>query len=191
MTDHQHAPISVEEMAHAFEEEVGPVDLSPYAVEDWISLAVFWGMALCVFLQFFTRYVLNNSFAWTEEIAANCLVVVVFLGSVMCVRMMRHIQVDLLYRFLPKHAVRFLEITVDLITIGFFAYITWLMWRYLEVVGDERMVTVDLPRGIVFYTVFAAYALMFIRSAHNFIKDLTGEKTIREQAQESAGAQGI
>jgi len=191
MTDHQHAPISVEEMAHAFEEEVGPVDLSPYAVEDWISLAVFWGMALCVFLQFFTRYVLNNSFAWTEEIAANCLVVVVFLGSVMCVRMMRHIQVDLLYRFLPKRAVRFLEITVDLITIGFFAYITWLMWRYLEVVGDERMVTVDLPRGIVFYTVFAAYALMFIRSAHNFIKDLTGEKTIREQAQESAGAQGI
>lgn len=191
MTDHQHAPISVEEMAHAFEEEVGPVDLSPYAVEDWISLAVFWGMALCVFLQFFTRYVLNNSFAWTEEIAANCLVVVVFLGSVMCVRMMRHIQVDLLYRFLPKRAVRFLEITVDLITIGFFAYITWLMWRYLEVVGDERMVTVDLPRGIVFYTVFAAYALMLIRSAHNFIKDLTGEKTIREQAQESAGAQGI
>lgn len=191
MTDHQHAPISVEEMAHAFEEEVGPVDLSPYAVEDWISLAVFWAMALCVFLQFFTRYVLNNSFAWTEEIAANCLVVVVFLGSVMCVRMMRHIQVDLLYRFLPKRAVRFLEITVDLITIGFFAYITWLMWRYLEVVGDERMVTVDLPRGIVFYTVFAAYALMFIRSAHNFIKDLTGEKTIREQAQESAGAQGI
>jgi len=191
MTDHQHAPISVEEMAHAFEEEVGPVDLSPYAVEDWISLAVFWGMALCVFLQFFTRYVLNNSFAWTEEIAANCLVVVVFLGSVMCVRMMRHIQVDLLYRFLPKRAVRFLEITVDLITIGFFAYITWLMWRYLEVVGDERMVTVDLPRGIVFYTVFAAYALMFIHSAHNFIKDLTGEKTIREQAQESAGAQGI
>ena len=39
-------------------------------------------MALCVFLQFFTRYVLNNSLAWTEEIAINCLVVVVFLGSV-------------------------------------------------------------------------------------------------------------
>ena len=26
-------------------------------------------MALCVFLQFFTRYVLNDSYAWTEEIA--------------------------------------------------------------------------------------------------------------------------
>ncbi|MCX8998320.1 TRAP transporter small permease [Rhizobiaceae bacterium BDR2-2] len=191
MTDQQNAPISVEEMAHAFEEEIGPVDISPYAIEDWIALAVFWGMGLCVFLQFFTRYALNNSLAWTEEIAANCLVLVVFLGSVMCVRMMRHIQVDLIYRFLPKRAVRFLEVSVDLICIAFFAYISWLMWRYLEIVGDERMVTVDLPRGLVFYTVFAAYVLMFLRSFQNFVKDLTGKKTVREQAQEAGGIQGI
>jgi TRAP-type C4-dicarboxylate transport system permease small subunit len=58
-------------------------------------------MALCVFLQFFTRYVLNDSFAWTEEIATYCLVVIVFLGSSMCVRLSRHIQVDFLYRYLP------------------------------------------------------------------------------------------
>ena len=191
MTDKQHAPVSVEEMAHAFEEENSPIDLSPYAVEDWITLAVFWGLGLCVFLQFFTRYVLNDSFAWTEEIAANCLVVVVFLGSVMCVRMFRHIHVDLIYRFVPKAVGRFLELIVDLITIGFFAYITWLMWRYLEIVGDERMVTVDLPRGIVFYTVFAAFALMFLRALHNFIKDITGKKTVREKAQEAVSTQGI
>ena len=121
MTEHPHAPISVEEMAHAFEEEAAPVDLSHHAIEDWVTLAVFWGMGLAVFLQFFTRYVLNNSFSWTEEIAANCLVVVVFMGSVMCVRTMRHIQVDLLYRFLPARAVRVLETVVDVISIAFFA----------------------------------------------------------------------
>ncbi|MBP2550772.1 TRAP-type C4-dicarboxylate transport system permease small subunit [Neorhizobium galegae] len=191
MTEHPHAPISVEEMAHAFEEDAAPVDLSPYAIEDWVTLIVFWSMGLSVFLQFFTRYVLNDSLAWTEEIAANCLVVVVFLGSVMCVRTMRHIQVDLLYRFLPTWAVRPLELVVDIIGIIFFAYITWLMWRYLEIVGEERMVTVDLPRGIVFYSVFAAFALMFVRSAHNLFKDLTGNKTVRQQAQDDLHAGGI
>ncbi len=191
MTEHPHAPISVEEMAHAFEEDAAPVDLSPYAIEDWVTLIVFWSMGLSVFLQFFTRYVLNDSLAWTEEIAANCLVVVVFLGSVMCVRTMRHIQVDLLYRFLPTWAVRPLELVVDIIGIIFFAYITWLMWRYLEIVGEERMVTVDLPRGIVFYAVFAAFALMFVRSAHNLFKDLTGNKTVRQQAQDDLHAGGI
>lgn len=191
MTEHPHAPISVEEMAHAFEEEAAPVDLSHHAIEDWVTLAVFWGMGLSVFLQFFTRYVLNNSFSWTEEIAANCLVVVVFMGSVMCVRTMRHIQVDLLYRFLPTRAVRVLETVVDIISIAFFAYMSWLMWRYLEIVGGERMVTVDLPRGIVFYTVFAAFALMFARSVHNLVKDLTGTKTARQKAQEDINAGGI
>ncbi|WP_137131055.1 TRAP transporter small permease [Rhizobium sp. FY34] len=191
MTEHTHAPISVDEMAHAFEEDAAPVDLSPYAIEDWLTLIVFWGMGLSVFLQFFTRYVLNDSFAWTEEIAANCLVVVVFLGSVMCVRTMRHIQVDLLYRFLPRRAVRPLELLVDMIGIVFFAYIAWLMWRYLEIVGEERMVTVDLPRGIVFYTVFAAFALMFARSVQNLVKDLKGPKTVRELAQDELHAGGI
>ncbi len=159
-----HTPITAEEIAHAFEEEEAPVDLSVYSVEDWVTLLFFWGMALCVFLQFFTRYVLNNSLAWTEEIAINCLVVVVFLGSVWCVRRSRHIQVDVLYHYLPAGLARVLSTAVDIIRILFFAYASMLLWRYVNIVAKERMVTVDLPRSIVFYTVFAAWVLMLLRS---------------------------
>ena len=160
-----HTPITAEEIAHVFEEgEEAPVDLSVYSVEDWMTLAVFWGMALCVFLQFFTRYVLNNSFAWTEEIAINCLVVVVFLGSVWCVRRSRHIQVDVLYHYLPPGVARALSTFVDLVRIVFFAYASLLLWRYVGIVAHERMVTIDLPRSLVFYSVFAAFVLMLLRS---------------------------
>ena len=159
-----HTPITPEEIAHAFEEEEAPVDLSVYSVEDWVTLLFFWGMALCVFLQFFTRYVLNNSLAWTEEIAINCLVVVVFLGSVWCVRRSRHIQVDVLYHYLPAGLARVLSTAVDVIRILFFAYASMLLWRYVSIVAKERMVTVDLPRWIIFYTVFAAWVLMLLRS---------------------------
>lgn len=176
-------PVSVAEMAHAFEDDdAHEVDLSGYGIEDWVTLALFWLMALCVFLQFFTRYVLNNSLAWTEEIAANCLVVIVFVGSAMCVRMGRHIAVDLLYRFLPAGAVRVLQVVVDLISIGFFAYMAWLFWRYIEVVGSERMVTVDLPRGIVFYSVFAAFVLMAMRALQRFVRDLRHGRAVDEDA---------
>ena len=164
MAEEVHTPITAEEIAQVFEEEEAPVDLSVYSVEDWVTLAVFWGMALCVFLQFFTRYVLNNSLAWTEEIAINCLVVVVFLGSVWCVRRSRHIQVDVLYHYLPRGVARVLSIFVDLVRIGFFAYGSLLLWRYVGIVASERMVTVDLPRSIVFYSVFAAFVLMLLRS---------------------------
>jgi TRAP-type C4-dicarboxylate transport system permease small subunit len=159
-----HTSVTGEELAQVFEEDQGPPDLSPFSVEDWVALAVFWGMALCVFLQFFTRYVLNNSFAWTEEIAINCLVVVVFLGSVMCVRLSRHIHVDVLYHYMSAGLARALATFVDLVRIGFFAYACKLLWRYVNIVSRERMVTVDLPRSIVFYTVFAAFVLMLLRS---------------------------
>lgn len=173
--------LTAEELAQAFEEEAAPVDLSRYAVEDWVTLAVFWGMALAVFLQFFTRYVLNNSFAWTEEIAINCLVVVVFLGSAMCVRMSRHIQVDMLYHYIPAPVGRVLALFVDVAVIGFFAYATLLMWRYTGIVARERMVTIDLPRNIVFYAVFAGFLLMFLRAIQSFVNDIRRGYTALER----------
>jgi TRAP-type C4-dicarboxylate transport system permease small subunit len=105
MTPEIHTQVTAEELAQTFEESGhAPVDLSDYAFEDWLALGLFWAMCLAVFLQFFTRYVLNDSFAWTEEIATNCNVALVFVGSAMCVRLSRHIQVDFLYRYLPPRA---------------------------------------------------------------------------------------
>ena len=114
-----HTEITAEELAHAFEEPVPEVDLKQYGVEDWATLAIFWLMAFAVFLQFFTRYVLNDSFAWTEEIATYCLVAVVFLGAAMCVRLGRHIHVDLLFRYLPARVARALAIMIDAIRTAF------------------------------------------------------------------------
>ena len=187
MTTEQHAPISVEEMAQAFEEEAAPVDLSIYAAEDWLTQIIFWGMAVCVFLQFFTRYVLNDSFAWTEEIAANGLVMVVFLGSVMCVRLNRHIQVDFVQRMMPAMVARLLRLVVDIVVIVFFAYMVWLMWRYVSIVGRERMVTINLPRGLVFYSVFAAFGLMLLRAVQRFVMDIIDARSQRERAQDAGG----
>ncbi|GLQ54022.1 TRAP transporter small permease [Devosia nitrariae] len=172
MAQENQSKVTAEEIARAFDEEAAPVSLRRYAPEDWVTLVVFWGMALCVFLQFFTRYVLNNSFAWTEEIAINCLVVVVFLGSVMCVRLSRHIQVDVLYHYISPRIGRMLALFAEVVTIGFFAYASLLFWRYTGIVSRERMVTIDLPRNIVFYAVFAGFALMLVRSVIKFIADI-------------------
>jgi TRAP-type C4-dicarboxylate transport system permease small subunit len=46
------------------------VDLSGTTLEGWVALGFFWILGGTVFYQFFTRYVMNDSAAWTEEIAA-------------------------------------------------------------------------------------------------------------------------
>jgi hypothetical protein len=55
-----------------------------------------------VFYQFFTRYVLNDSAAWTEEIARYLLIGVVFVGAAIGVAKNNHIQVDFFYRYMPQ-----------------------------------------------------------------------------------------
>ena len=159
-----HTPITTEEIAKVFDEVEAPVDLSSHGLEDWATLAIFWVMCGAVFLQFFTRYVLNDSFGWTEEIAIYCLVAVVFLGSAMCVRLNRHIHVDFLYRYLSPGVGRALSTLVDLVRTAFFAYLALLVWRYASIISDERMTTIDFPKGPLFMLVFAAFVLMALRS---------------------------
>jgi TRAP-type C4-dicarboxylate transport system permease small subunit len=181
VTQEIHTQVTPEELAHTFDEAPVEADLKVYSFEDWVTLALFWLMTGCVFLQFFTRYVLNDSYAWTEEIAVNCLIGVVFLGSVMCVRLSHHIQVDVLYHYLPARVTRVMATIVDLVRIGFFAYGSWLMWRYMEIVADEEMVTVALPRNIVFYTVLIAFVLMFLRSIQVFVANMRRGYSVLER----------
>lgn len=159
-----HTPISSAEIAKTFDEVETPIDLSGHGIEDWLTLAIFWVMCGSVFLQFFTRYVLNDSYGWTEEIAIFCLVAVVFLGSSMCVRLSRHIHVDFLYRYLPPTVSRALSTLVDVTRVIIFSYLALLVWRYSSIISDERMTTIDFPKMPFFMLVFAAFVLMALRA---------------------------
>ena len=186
-----HKQITADEIAHTFEDEVPKAaDLSQYAPEDWLALAIFWIMALSVFLQFFTRYVLNDSYAWTEEIATYCLIGVVFIGASMCVRLSRHIQVDLIYRYLPHLVARALSTVIDLIRIAFFGYAIKLVWVYIQIIGDESMTTINLPKDYVYYAVLAGFVLMFARSVQVALQHLRQGYSILERPGAYDGFEG-
>jgi TRAP-type C4-dicarboxylate transport system permease small subunit len=163
-TPEVHTPVSAAELAQTFDEAPVEVDLSAHGFEDWLAFALFWTMALAVFLQFFTRYVLNDSFAWTEEIATYCNVALVFVGAAMCVRLNRHIQVDFLYRYLPHGVARVLATAVDLTRIVFFGYAAILVWRFMDIISGEEMTTIHLPKNLIYGLVFIGFILMFLRS---------------------------
>ena len=86
------APTDAKRLIEAEEAEV-VVEHHP---EDWLAFVIFWSLAFIVFLQFFTRYVLNDSLSWTEEIARYGLMWVVFIGGAMVTRRNTHIAVELL-----------------------------------------------------------------------------------------------
>jgi TRAP-type C4-dicarboxylate transport system permease small subunit len=156
------APHEVRAEEFAAPEE--PVDLSAYHFEDWLALAIFWALAGVIFYQFFTRYALNDSAGWTEEIARYLLIGTAFIGAAINVRKNNHIQVDFLYRFMPRWMGRSLSTLVDALRIAFLGYCVWLTFALTMKIGSSRMAVVDLPMGIVYTAVGIGFALMTWRA---------------------------
>ncbi|MBK9133825.1 MAG: TRAP transporter small permease [Betaproteobacteria bacterium] len=146
---------------HAVDEAV---DLSHTPLEAWVSLALFWALAGVVFTQFVTRYVLNDSASWTEEIARYLLIGTVFVGASIGVAKNNHIQVDLLYRYLPAPVGRWLSRIVDVLRIGFFFAMTWLTVLMMQKMGNYQMTIIDLPMNIVYGVCLFGFAAMALRS---------------------------
>jgi TRAP-type transport system small permease protein len=141
------------------------VDLSDLRAEAWIAIGLLWLLGATVFHQFFTRYVLNDSAAWTEEIARYLLIAVVFIGACIGIYKNNHIQVDLAYRFLPPRFARSLATLVDAVRVVFFGLaIVLTAQMMLRVGGNIRMTAVDLPMNVVYGVCLLAFAAMFVRS---------------------------
>ena len=146
-----------------------PIDLSIYSFEAWISFAFFWVLAGDIFYQFFTRYALNNSAAWTEEIARYLLICVVFIAMAASVRTNRHIHVDFFYKLLPVPVCRVMSTVVDLIRVAFFGYAVYLTWAMMQKMGNYRMTIIDLPMNTVYGVCLIGFAFACIRSVQVLI----------------------
>jgi len=141
-----------------------PIDLSEYVIEDWLALGFFWALGLCVFYQFFTRYALNDSASWTEEIARYLLICTVFMGIASAVRRTRHIHVDFLYRLLPHAAGRVLSTLVDIIRIVFFGAAVVMTGQMMMRMGSLQMTIIDLPMNIIYGMCLLGFLAATIRS---------------------------
>jgi TRAP-type C4-dicarboxylate transport system permease small subunit len=146
---------------HAVDEEV---DLSGTPVEAWVALGFFWLLGATVFYQFFTRYVLNNSASWTEEIARYLLIAVVFTGATIGVAKNNHIQVDFFYKFMPAWLSKLMNHLVDIMRIAFFGAATFLTGQMMEKLGTYKMTIIDLPMNLVYGVVMAGFAAMCLRA---------------------------
>jgi len=148
-----------------FQAQDEEVNLSQTQFEAWLALGLFWLLGATVFYQFFTRYVLNDSAAWTEEIARYLLIGVVFVGAAMGVVKNHHIQVDFFYRFMPRAMSRICSTLVDGLRILFLGGAVVLTAMMMQRLGsNSRMTLVDLPMNIVYGVCLFGFAIMTWRA---------------------------
>ncbi len=159
-------PNEVERGAHAprssstLSGDDGPVD---FKLVDLPGLLALWALAIIVFLQFFTRYVLNDSLAWTEEIARYVLILVAFLGAITVARKGTHIFLEFFYRYLPALYGKWLAVAMEALTFAFFGYMAWVAVELAQKT-KTKMASAEIPKSLVYWGVAIGLAIVALYS---------------------------
>ena len=132
--------------------------------EDIAMGAILWSLFVVVGLQFFTRYVLNDSLGWTEEIARMLLIVLTYAGAVVCARRSEHIQVDLVLSILPDRVRDRINRLYNLVAVVFFAFLAWTAAKF-AMQTRLMMSSIEIPKSVIFWICAVALALMALRYA--------------------------
>lgn len=145
-------------------------DISDVSWTDIPVLIIFWLLFGIVLLQFITRYVFNDSYGWTEEIARYFLIFLCFVGSITCVRKGSHIYLEFFYRYLPAGAIKIVSMLVEATVAVFFAYAGYLGIGLAQRTFAQKMVSIDLPKGLIYWIVVVSCFAMALAALINTVR---------------------
>ena len=128
-------------------------------VADYALLSVFAALFFVVFLQFFTRYVLNDSISWTEEAARYLLIILSFAGAARCQVIGSHIVLEFLDRYFGR-ALPIIQVFALVCTLFLFALFIWSAWELIERTSFQKMVSLPFPK-------YYLYAVLIVLAGVN------------------------
>jgi TRAP-type C4-dicarboxylate transport system permease small subunit len=144
-------------------------DSFKFNLADLPVMLFFWVLVVIVFWQFFTRYVLNDSPGWTEEVARYLLILVGFIGSITSVRKRSHIFLEFIYRYTSDSTTKGLVLLSDLTCVFFYAYCAHLSFQ-VAMRLHQTLVSIPVPKSYVYWIVGICFILMACHSLLHLIK---------------------
>lgn len=121
-------------------------------------LIMFGALMIIVFLQFCTRYILNDSLAWTEEIARYLLVGIVFSGSLLLVQKGEHIMLEVTYRMSGRANTKPLALFSALVSLLYYGVLT-IFAVLLAFDTGQSLISIPIPKALIYAFVAATLAL--------------------------------
>lgn len=131
------------------------------ALRGLLVLQIF-GLTVCVFAQVFSRYVLQDSISWTEELARYILVYMTFTGTALAAHDNSHINVDFFVNSLPSVAQKVIHVVSDLLMCVAAAILLYYGWRFTSLSQDTVSPALDQSMAWVYAAMpFAGVLMLF------------------------------
>jgi len=139
----------------------------------WLLIALMAAMAVLVFANVVSRYVLNYSIIWVEELTRYLMVWVGFLGAGLVLRLGAHIAVEAFQDILPPRVAQALRAGIVLLLAATFAAMTWLGVRYVAFAWDQETPVLNWSTGAVYLAIPIGSALLLahlVFIAHLYVR---------------------
>lgn len=127
---------------------------------EWLVIGLMAAMAVLVFANVVSRYLLNYSVIWVEELTRYMMVWLGFLGSGLVLRYGAHIAVDVFQDLLPAPAARALRAVIVVLLAATFAAMAWLGVRYAAFAWDQETPALGWSTGLIYLAIPLGSLLM-------------------------------
>lgn len=112
-----------------------------------------FAMALVIGAQVFSRYVLNHSLFWSEEVGRICLVWISFLGASAAYKRRAHIGIDFLVARLPHNLRCAVAILVVILSFCFFGVLIVYGTIFAAFISGQKTAALGLPLTITYLAI--------------------------------------
>ena len=149
-------------------------------VENGTVIFFFILIFIILFLQFFTRYILNDSLGWTEEIARMLLIILCFVGAIINAREGSEIMLEVTRsRLSPKWSIRLDQFVIKPVSAIIYFWMAGLMAYYFTK-SRQYLSSIPVSKKYVIALVSFSFFMMGIHSVILIIKGFRAKKEISE-----------
>jgi TRAP-type C4-dicarboxylate transport system permease small subunit len=113
-----------------------------------VGVSLLAGILAIIFINALTRYTLNYSFIWAEEVVIGLVPWLAVTGLFLSVRRRQMITIEFFLEKFPPAGRRLLATLADLLGAVMLAWLAWLGFNYVATFGGDATPYLALPKGL-------------------------------------------
>jgi TRAP-type C4-dicarboxylate transport system permease small subunit len=128
-------------------EEFGPIDRAVNRIAEMAGASVLAMFAVLVFGNAASRYMLNYSFVWADELIIAMMPWLGMCGMFLAIRRRQVIRIDYFAEMLPPAVRTAAQIFAGIVSAAAFMYLAVVSFDYFQLFGSDRTVYLKLQSG--------------------------------------------
>ena len=141
----------------------------------WVCVVLFAALVLDVMWQVFTRQVLDDPSAWSEELAKYLFIWLGLLAAALVFGERGHVAVDLLVQRTPLGVQRVLMVLVQLAILTFaLLALVWGGWQVVDLAWNQKLTALPVNVGQLYLVLPISGVLTAGYTVYHLVRILTG-----------------